>query len=211
MYNLRSLKWLQGLCFGMSTGIGFFVPFALPAFSQTPQETALPPNIEQLLDDFELTPAACSARAAVIQIGSGTVCVQASDRLPAGNYTYDPDTNEIRRSQPQTPQAGGTQPAVQFTFRNILDYSNCLEDILQFYKDSNRLMQQGRRSNCAADTFATNANQGFSRDQALQLIRAADAYATAMSPAIYPPAGMRKRIAEEFGFTYALDTDRSRP
>ncbi|WP_088889066.1 hypothetical protein [Leptolyngbya ohadii] len=208
MNNSLFQKSFNVLCFGISTGILSSVLIALPAFSQTPPAISLPPNIAQLLDDFNLTPVPCAGGVATIQIGSGTVCVEPSDRFPAGDYVYDPDTDAIRRLHQQTNGTGTSQPGVQFAFRNVLEYSNCLEDILQFYKDSNRVMQQGRRSNCIIEFFEINADRGFSREQALQLIRAADAYATtSLSPPMYPPVGIRRRIAQEFGFIYSLDSN----
>lgn len=94
----------------------------------------------------------------------------------------------------------------QFTFRDILSYSNCLEDVIQLYQDPQRLKQSGRRSDCLSDIFARYTS-GISRSQALEIIAAADRYATTSGreTLLYPPRGQRVRIQELFGFTYTID------
>lgn len=96
--------------------------------------------------------------------------------------------------------------APQFTFRDILSYSNCLEDVIQLYQDPQRLKRSGRRSDCLSDIFSRYTS-GISRSQALEIISAADRYATAdgRETLLYPPRGQRVRIQEMFGFTYTID------
>lgn len=93
-----------------------------------------------------------------------------------------------------------------FAFRDALAYSYCLEDVLQLYQNPQQFNQLGRRSDCLTDIF-TNYADGISRSQALEIITAADKYATQnFRPSIlYPPRGQRVRIEELFDFTYAVD------
>jgi hypothetical protein len=96
--------------------------------------------------------------------------------------------------------------APQFNFLDVLSYSNCLEDVIQLYQNTGRLRTQGRRSDCLQDVFAQYPN-GISRSQALEIIEAANRYATAerRDALLYPPRGQRVRIREIFGYTYAID------
>lgn len=177
------------------------------------QNIAFPPNITQLLEDFELTPIPCTSEAARIDVGLGIVCVRSSNRTPTGNYVYDPVSNQIRllnrtgsSSSSAANSSSGEILEYEFTFTDFVEYSNCVEDILQFYKNHNQLIRKGRLSNCVADIFEANRNRGFSGEQALELVRAADAYATALQPRpLYPLRGIRRRVTLEFGFTYAID------
>lgn len=188
-------------------------------------QVSLPPNIRQFLADFGLTPVDCGEGVASIQLGENTVCVQPSARIAVGAYVYDTATDRIKplhnpstHPVPPSPaqpspssspsnQTTATQSSYQFNFTNSFDYSNCLEDIIQLYKNQ-RFNPQTRRSSCLPEVFQATSRP-LTQAQTLDLIRAADDYATlAMSPAIYPPRGLRNRIAQEFGYTYALDTNR---
>lgn len=113
-------------------------------------------------------------------------------------------------SQPANSQPANSQPistGVRFSFQNVFEYSNCLEDIIQLYQDPERLVQQGRRGNCLPEVFSTYASQGLSQAQALEVIKAANQYALNASAGrwLFPPAGLRIRIQQLFGFTYAID------
>ncbi|PSB23264.1 hypothetical protein C7B76_00870 [filamentous cyanobacterium CCP2] len=94
----------------------------------------------------------------------------------------------------------------QFNFLDVLSYSNCLEDVIQLYQNTARLRTQGRRSDCLSNVFAQYPN-GISRSQALEIITAADRYATSnrRDALLYPPRGQRVRIQEIFGYTYGID------
>jgi hypothetical protein len=96
--------------------------------------------------------------------------------------------------------------APQFDFLDILSYSNCLEDVIQLYQNTARLRIQGRRSDCLQEVFAQYPN-GISRSQAVEIIEAANQYATGArrDTVLYPPRGQRVRIREIFGYTYAID------
>jgi tetratricopeptide (TPR) repeat protein len=111
-------------------------------------------------------------------------------------------------SEPE-PNSSNTQAlavAPKFTFTNVWEYGNCLEDILQLSLGAEQLKQRGRISNCLPEVFQVYGNTGLSPSQALELISAADRYATyQLNPILYPPKGQRARIAKMFGFTYQID------
>ncbi|WAL58467.1 COP23 domain-containing protein [Thermocoleostomius sinensis] len=130
--------------------------------------------------------------------------------------------NALRSAPPDPSQATSTNSAQsriddptplavapQFNFFDILSYSNCLEDVIQLYQDPQRLKRSGRRSDCLSEVFARYPN-GISRSQALEIITAADRYATSSrrDTLLYPPRGQRVRVRELFGFTYAIDQPR---
>ncbi|TAD84138.1 MAG: hypothetical protein EA000_13280 [Oscillatoriales cyanobacterium] len=68
------------------------------------------------------------------------------------------------------------------------------------------MRQQGRKSSCLPDVFQAS-NRGLSKSQALDLIQAANAYATSptLTQPLYPPKGQRMRINEMFRFVYHID------
>jgi hypothetical protein len=124
------------------------------------------------------------------------------------------------RSAPPDPSAAPSPPsraedttplavAPQFNFLDVLSYSNCLEDVIQLYQNPQRLKRSGRRSDCLADIFLRYPN-GISRSQAVEIITAADRYATSSrrDTLLYPPRGQRVRIRELFDFTYTIDQPR---
>jgi hypothetical protein len=94
----------------------------------------------------------------------------------------------------------------QFNFLDILSYSNCIEDVIQLYQNPERLQVQGRRSDCLMEVFAQYPN-GISRSQALEILEAADQFATSArrDALLYLPRGQRVRIREIFGYTYRID------
>jgi hypothetical protein len=69
---------------------------------------------------------------------------------------------------------------------------------------SNRVKQ----NSCYETIQETHGNQGLTRQQALSLVSSADFYATHfLSRQLFPLRGQRIRIAERFGFIYAVDSD----
>jgi hypothetical protein len=94
----------------------------------------------------------------------------------------------------------------QFNFLDILSYSNCVEDVIQLYQNPQRLRLQGRRSDCLSEVFTQYPN-GISRSQAIEILTAADRFATAArrDALLYPPRGQRIRIREIFGYIYSID------
>lgn len=100
------------------------------------------------------------------------------------------------------------QLVTQFTFKNIRKYSDCVEDLLRLYQDKESFGQQGRQSDCIPDVFKSAAKNGLSKQQALEIIKAADNYATLrLYPQLFPPRGQRIRIAQMFGFIYKIDAN----
>lgn len=100
--------------------------------------------------------------------------------------------------------------ALNFSFQNVLEYSDCLEDIIRLYQNPVQLEQRGRRSNCLPEVFSTYETTGLSQSQALEVIKAADQYALNASAGrwLFPPAGLRIRVQQLFGFIYEIDAQR---
>lgn len=133
---------------------------------------------------------------------SNSIALNPNSSNPSGPNSTSPPIHIISTdSQP-------IAVAVNFYFQNVLEYSNCLEDIILLYQNPMLLNRQGRRSNCLPDVFSAYALQGLSQSQALELITAANQYA--LNPAsgrwLFPPAGLRARIKQLFEFTYEIDT-----
>ena len=94
----------------------------------------------------------------------------------------------------------------QFTFKNALQYGNCLEDILQLYQAGARFRLEGRRSQCRTDVFQAYQGKQLPKEVALELVQVADFYATSLlSVKLYPLGGQRQRVRQMFGFVYAID------
>ena len=101
-----------------------------------------------------------------------------------------------------------TQSTVQFIFTNGLQYSNCLEDILQLYLVGPQFRTEGRKSSCRADIFQAYKGKQMPKQQALELIQMADFYATSLlTSKLHPPKGQRQRVRQMFGFIYAIDAN----
>ncbi len=115
----------------------------------------------------------------------------------------------LERSNTSQPASNSQTPAnaPRFTFTHVLDYSNCLEDILQISQNPEQFKQQGRKSNCLTDEFRNYENTGLSKSQALELVKAANSYATSppRTVKIFPPRGLRLRITQMLGFIYEID------
>lgn len=99
---------------------------------------------------------------------------------------------------------------ISFDFRSPGPYSYCLEDIIQLHLDVENFRQRGRRGTCLPEIFTRYQSRGLTRDQAHQLIEAANTYATSAFTGVkmYPPSGQRIRIAELFGIRYELDKEK---
>ena len=96
----------------------------------------------------------------------------------------------------------------RFTLTSLGAYNSCIEDILLLYQDKERFRQQGRRGDCLPDVFQTYANTGLSKSQALDLIKAANAYvSTALTSKFYPLRGLRMQVARLLGFIYEVDAN----
>lgn len=86
--------------------------------------------------------------------------------------------------------------SIAFNFRSPGSYSYCLEDIIQLHLNADGFKQRGRRGDCLPGIFTTYGDRGLTRSQALQLIEAANTYATTAFTGVkmYPPKGQRVRI-----------------
>ncbi|HEY9637819.1 MAG TPA: hypothetical protein V6D14_30785 [Coleofasciculaceae cyanobacterium] len=179
---------------------GQLQPVAVPSQPTSGQPGIIPSsvNLNQLVTQWGLTPIPCTAGVVTIRLDTNTVCVRPTPQLLAGDYIYNVASNQLNPVKVGAP----------FTFKSVSEYGNCLEDLLRLYEDKERFGQQGRLSNCSAEVFQAYSNNGLPKEQALQLIKTADFYATSLlNPKLYPPLGLRRRIAQSFGFIYEIDTN----
>jgi hypothetical protein len=104
---------------------------------------------------------------------------------------------------PLNPTPAANQP--NFAFTNVLEYSDCLAAILDAYLSTDSSLPT-RQNLCQVNIQQAAGNDGLSHSEALELISAADFYSTHfLARALYPPKGLRLRIAENFGFIYQID------
>jgi DNA-binding transcriptional MerR regulator len=95
---------------------------------------------------------------------------------------------------------------ISFAFKNAQAYSLCVEDILQLYIDRKNFQKNGRTSDCLPEIFQAYSETGLSKNQALELLQAANVYATKdLSIRMFPLQGQRSRIQQFFGFAYEID------
>lgn len=82
------------------------------------------------------------------------------------------------------PQAEPTQASQpQFNFLNITDYSKGLEQVITGFKQGQLSQVEARRVVVSADQYAT----------------------TKLTSKLYPPAGLRRQVAQLFDYTYGID------
>ena len=120
-----------------------------------PRPTVIPAtnpenSFEQTLKKWGFNVIPCQGNSAKIQYKGTPICVQATDEIPAGSYTYNDNTNQIvpslstAISDPKLqPANNSTQPLQKtpnnidmgklFVFTNLYDYSSCLDDILRLH------------------------------------------------------------------------------
>lgn len=82
---------------------------------------------------------------------------------------------------PQTESVQASQP--QFDFHNITDYSKGLEQVINGFKQGQLSQVEARRVVVSADQYAT----------------------TKLTSKLYPPAGLRRQVAQLFDYTYGID------
>ncbi len=166
----------------------------------SPQPTGDNPILGALANKWGLIPVSCSSEATIIFMETKSVCVQPTSVLTAGRYIYSPQANYLQRFEP--PNA----PLPQFTFTNALTYSNCVEGILQMYQSPSSTAAKAKPGSCAREIAKVYGVGGLTQAQALNILQAADAYATqGLSSRLYPPRGQRDRIADLFGLRYKID------
>lgn len=155
------------------------------------------PKINELLSSWGYQVVGCGNGSASIMVDQEFACVKSTQQLPPGDYIYDRASQTIKPRQ---------TPTAQYTFKDIKAYSDCIEDILQFYQDKTVFNMRNRSSTCRQDVFTQYKDAGITRDQAIGLIRDADFYATSLlTSKLFPLKGQRARIRDMFGFIYTID------
>ena len=203
----------------LTTGIAFSLQPAV-AIPSKPQivdnKIAQTPNrMMQLADAWGFTLTECQGNVAIIShdLTGEKACIVPNSEIKAGNFVYDSTNNKIYpetiketsnyNSEPPTREAK-TQEIV-FNFTNSYDYSTCLDNILLAYENRQLELQQSRKNECANNILNTFGNH-LSKDITLELIKSADAYATKdVDIKLYPPFGLRRRVAINFGYVYDID------
>ncbi len=95
---------------------------------------------------------------------------------------------------------------ISLSFKNAQAYSLCVEDVLQLYIDRQNFYKNGRTSDCLPEVFQAYSEKGLSKNQVLELLQAANTYATKdLSIRMFPLQGQRSRIQQFFGFAYEID------
>lgn len=98
---------------------------------------------------------------------------------------------------------------ITFSFNNTFDYAACLDVILLKYEKRNAELENAFKNDCATDVLSVVGND-LSKNEALQLVKAANLYATeGLENPLYPTLGLRRRIAINLGYVY--DADKNNP
>lgn len=96
--------------------------------------------------------------------------------------------------------------SLKLTFRNSLDYTNCLENVLQLYEKPEEFRALASPNKCMLDVARTYESAALPPCVALALIKEADIFATTrLRPPMFPARGIRARVAESFGYPYEVD------
>ena len=174
-----------------------------------------PNQMMQLADSWGFTLTECQGNVAVIRhdITGEEACIVPTSELKAGEFVYDSANNKIYsetiqqtseyEAEPAT-RAANTQEIV-FDFTNSYDYSTCLDNILLAYENRQVELQHSAKNECANNILNTFGNR-LSEETALELITAANTYATQdLDIQLYPPFGLRRRVAINFGYVYDID------
>ena len=202
---------------------------ANPSLSESAQTEISPPynQMMELADGwgFELTK--CQENVAIIRhnVTGEKACIVPNSQLGVGKFVYDSANNKIRPDNVQetstalesiekkeqehiNPQPQTQDPRIDrvvFDFKNAYDYSTCLDIILLAYENRQLELQNTRKNECAENILNLFGNT-LSKDVALQLITSADAYATeTLEIRLYPPLGLRRRVAINVGYVYDID------
>ncbi|MBC6422713.1 MAG: hypothetical protein GDA38_15220 [Hormoscilla sp. SP12CHS1] len=196
---------IAAMCLGMTAPV-------IQQVQAQPRNSSV--NLEQLVRDWGYRLVPCGPNVAIIALGSKAVCVSSTPQLPAGFYTYNPNSNQLNPASSQAtvprPRPQRTAPVnipePKFTFTGSHEYSLCVEDILQLYLNREQFLQSRRRSNCLPEIIDIYTNAVMSESDALKLIKSADLYATTLlTRKLFPPVGQRRRIAQWLGHIYEID------
>lgn len=96
-----------------------------------------------------------------------------------------------------------------FDFKNTFDYAACLDVILLKYEKRNAELENVFKNDCANNVLNTFGDN-LSKNDALQLVKSANLYATeGLENPLFPSLGLRRRIAINLGYVY--DTDQNNP
>ena len=106
-------------------------------------------------------------------------------------------------------EVSSSEANFSFNFYNTYDYNACLDVILLAYEERSAELENVYKNDCATNVLNTFGNN-LSKDEALQLVKSANLYATEkLQNPLYPTLGLRRRIAINLGYIY--DTDKKNP
>ena len=208
---------------------------AIPAESevnQTEASTQTPNQMIELLSSWGFNIIECQDNVVSIKHDlSGDIgCVTPNEELQAGNFIYNSSDNTISpittqpasQSETVTPTEVESKPndsvgkvqdigieEITFDFNNLYDYGVCLDVILLAYEKRDTELEKVAKNDCANNVLNAFGNN-LSQDTALQLIESANTHATeVLENKLYPPLGIRRRVAIELGYVYDIDQNNS--
>ena len=211
MYKIIKILLTTGIAVSLQPAV------AIPSKPQiVDTKIAQTPNrMMQLADAWGFTLTECQGNVAIIShdLTGEKACIVPTSEIKAGKFVYDSTNNKIYpetiketsnyNSEPSTREAKAQE--IVFNFTNSYDYSTCLDNILLAYENRQLELQQSIKNECANNILNKFGNR-LSKDITLELIKAADAYATKdVDIKLYPPFGLRRRVAINFGYVYDLD------
>mgnify|MGYP000002369514 CR=1 FL=1 len=103
--------------------------------------------------------------------------------------------------------------SLRMVFRNVRDYTKCLENVLLLYEKYEKPeefteLSSEDRNKCTLDVAQVYEYSGLPPCEARRLIEEADIFATdRLRPPLFPDRGIRVRIAQNFGYLYRVDRD----
>lgn len=136
----------------------------------------------------------------LVSLTAGITAIQLL--LPLSSHAQiesEPTNSTIQDSQLDSSQE------FTFDFDNTYDYAACLDVILLAYERRSAELANVYKNDCATEVLNTFGND-LSKEEALQLVQAADLYATeTLENPLYPSLGLRRRIAINLGYVYNMD------
>jgi hypothetical protein len=94
---------------------------------------------------------------------------------------------------------------VNFTFTNLYDYSTCLDGLLLLYEGR---LQLQKANNPCLDRIIEIYGNNLSQQQGREIVELANFRATRLlTGRLYPPLGIRRRVAIAFGYIYDMDAN----
>ena len=215
--------------------LGIQPAIASPGESEANQAESAQQNPNQmieLLSSWGFDIIECQENAVNIKhdVTGEVACAVPNKELQAGNFIYNSDDNtisplnnqQISQSETSSPTEIEAKPnnsvaqaqdisaeEIKFDFNNVYDYGACLDVILLAYEERTTELEKVAKNECATNvlnTFGSNLSQ----DTALQLIKSANFHATeVLKDKLYPPLGIRRRVAIELGYVYDIDENNS--